>query len=93
MTLSTCAIDPASRPFFAGEVSGVDITQPLSPADAEAISAGMDHYGVLVFHDQHFTDETQLAFSRNFGALERATSRRATSGGCRWTSTTFPIST
>ncbi len=73
MTLSTCAIDPASRPFFAGEVSGVDITQPLSPADAEAISAGMDHYGVLVFHDQHFTDETQLAFSRNFGALERAT--------------------
>ena len=73
MTLSTCAIDPASRPFFAGEVSGVDITQPLSPADAEAISAGMDHYGVLVFLDQHFTDETQLAFSRNFGALERAT--------------------
>jgi alpha-ketoglutarate-dependent 2,4-dichlorophenoxyacetate dioxygenase len=73
MTLSICAIDPASRPFFAGAVSGVDITQPLSQGDAAAISAGMDHYGVLVFHDQHFTDDSQLAFSRKFGALEQAT--------------------
>ena len=73
MTLSIRAIDPVSRPFFAGEVSGIDITQKLSHADAAAISAGMDRYGVLVFHDQRFTDETQLAFSRNFGALEQAT--------------------
>jgi alpha-ketoglutarate-dependent 2,4-dichlorophenoxyacetate dioxygenase len=73
MTFSIRAMDPASRPFFAGEVSGVDITQPLSPVDAAAISAGMNRYGVLVFHDQRVTDETQLAFSRNFGALEQAT--------------------
>ena len=26
-----------------------------------------------MFHDQHFTDETQLGFSRNFGELELAT--------------------
>ncbi len=32
----------------------------------------MDRYGVLVFHDQHFTDDTQMAFSRNFGDLETA---------------------
>ncbi len=73
MTLSTRAIDPVSRPFFAGEVSGIDITRPLSQSDAAAILAGMDQYGVLVFHDQRFTDETQLGFSRNFGALEQAT--------------------
>jgi alpha-ketoglutarate-dependent 2,4-dichlorophenoxyacetate dioxygenase len=73
MTLSIRAIDPVSRPFFAGEVAGVDITQPLTHADAAAISAGMDRYGVLVFHDQRFIDETQLAFSRNFGGLEQAT--------------------
>jgi len=73
MALSIRAIDQVSRPFFAGEVSGIDITQPLSQADAAAISAGMDEYGVLVFHDQHFTDESQLAFSRYFGALEQAT--------------------
>ena len=30
----------------------------------------MDRFAVLVFHDQHFDDETQLAFSRNFGELE-----------------------
>ena len=73
MALSIKPIDPVSRPFFAGEVSGIDITQHLSHEDAAAISAGMDEFGVLVFHDQHFTDETQLAFSRNFGALELAT--------------------
>ena len=73
MTISIKPIDPVSRPFFAGEVSGVDITQPLPAADVSAISAGMDAFGVLVFHDQHFTDETQLAFSRNFGELELAT--------------------
>ncbi len=73
MAISIRPIAPVSRAFFAGEVCGIDITRPLSHADAAAISAGMDEYGVLVFHDQHFTDETQLAFSRNFGALEQAT--------------------
>ena len=73
MTISIKAIDPVSRPFFAGEVAGIDITQPLSPSDVAAISHGMDEFGVLVFHDQHFTYEKQLAFSRNFGELELAT--------------------
>jgi len=78
MSVSIKPIDPVSRPFFAGEVSGIDITRPLSRQDAAAIEAGMDQYGVLVFHDQHFTDETQLAFSRNFGDLELA------SGDLNW---------
>ena len=73
MTVSIRPIDPVQRAFFAGEVSGIDITRRLTHADAAAISAGMDRFGVLVFRDQHFTDETQLAFSRNFGALEQAT--------------------
>ncbi len=73
MTISIKPIDPVSRPFFAGEVARIDLTQPLSPDDVRAISAGMDAFGVLVFHDQHFTDETQLGFSRNFGELELAT--------------------
>jgi alpha-ketoglutarate-dependent 2,4-dichlorophenoxyacetate dioxygenase len=30
----------------------------------------MDRHAVLVFRDQHLTDEQQLAFSRNFGELE-----------------------
>jgi alpha-ketoglutarate-dependent 2,4-dichlorophenoxyacetate dioxygenase len=73
MTISIRPIDPVSRPFFAGEVSGIDITLPLTGSDVAAVAAGMDAFGVLVFHGQHFTDETQLAFSRNFGELELAT--------------------
>jgi alpha-ketoglutarate-dependent 2,4-dichlorophenoxyacetate dioxygenase len=73
MTLSINPVDPVSRPFFAGEVLDIDLTRPLSREQAGAIEAGMDQYGVLVFHDQHFTDGTQMAFSRNFGELELAT--------------------
>jgi len=72
MTLTIRPIDPVSRPFFAGEVSGVDITKPLTPEQAAAIDAGMDQFGVLVFHDQKFDDESQLRFSRYFGELETA---------------------
>lgn len=72
MTIDIRPVDPTARPFFAGAVSGIDITRPLTAEQAQAIAAGMDTFGVLVFHDQHFNDETQLAFSRNFGALEQA---------------------
>jgi alpha-ketoglutarate-dependent 2,4-dichlorophenoxyacetate dioxygenase len=57
---------------FAGEVSGVDTGRPVAPADVAAIEAGMDRYAVLVFRNQKLTDEQQMAFSRNFGALENA---------------------
>src|SRR5437868_1792982 len=74
-TMMTVSIRPAAsaRPAFAGEVEGVDLRQPLSPEDVRAIDAGMDQYGVLVFHDQELDDERQLAFSRNFGEIELAT--------------------
>jgi alpha-ketoglutarate-dependent 2,4-dichlorophenoxyacetate dioxygenase len=60
------------HPVFVGEVSGVDITRPLSREEVAAVEAGMDRYAVLVFRDQRITDEQQMAFSRNFGALEDA---------------------
>jgi alpha-ketoglutarate-dependent 2,4-dichlorophenoxyacetate dioxygenase len=78
MTLSIRPLDPVSRPFFGGEVSGIDITRPLTADEATSIEKGMDQYGVLVFHGQHFNDETQLVFSRNFGPLEEA------SGDLNW---------
>jgi alpha-ketoglutarate-dependent 2,4-dichlorophenoxyacetate dioxygenase len=56
---------------FAGEVSGIDITQPLTRTQVEILEAGMDRFGVLVYHDQRFTDAQQKAFSLNFGALEQ----------------------
>ena len=78
MTLTIEAIDPVSRPFFAGVVSGVDIARPLTAVEAQQIEKGMDAFGVLVFHDQALTDETQMAFSRNFGELELATNNLRT---------------
>jgi alpha-ketoglutarate-dependent 2,4-dichlorophenoxyacetate dioxygenase len=60
------------HPLFVGEVDGVDLRQPLSPADAAAIDAGMNKYAVLVFHGQDITDQQQVAFSRNFGTIELA---------------------
>ncbi len=58
------------HPVFVGEVSGIDMCKPLSQQDVAAVEAGMDRYAVLIFHDQHITDEQQLAFTRNFGPLQ-----------------------
>jgi alpha-ketoglutarate-dependent 2,4-dichlorophenoxyacetate dioxygenase len=57
-------------PAFAGEVSGIDIARPLSREAVAAIETGMDRYAVLVFREQRLTDDTQRAFTRNFGVLE-----------------------
>jgi len=66
MTLSIRPI----HPVFAGEVSGVDCSTKLSPADVAAIEAAMDQYAVLVFRDQPLTDQQQIDFTRHFGELE-----------------------
>jgi alpha-ketoglutarate-dependent 2,4-dichlorophenoxyacetate dioxygenase len=60
------------HPHFFGEVSGVDLREPLTPRQAADIEAGMDQYGVLLFRDQDISDEQQLAFARNFGERESA---------------------
>ena len=60
------------HPVLAGEVSGVDLTKPLSKAEVAAIEAGMDRYAVLVFRGQDITDDQQMAFTVNFGAIENA---------------------
>jgi len=57
-------------PGFAAEIGGVDLREPLSRITVDAISDAINQAGVLVFHDQHITDEQQQAFSRNFGDLE-----------------------
>src|SRR6202789_2448024 len=64
------------HPHFFGEVSGVDLRQPLTPQQAADIEAGMDQYAVLLFRDQDITDDQQLIFARNFG--ERENSRGGT---------------
>src|SRR5271165_2830436 len=55
---------------FVGEVSGLDLRQPLTVDEAREIEAAMDKYAVLVFHGQDITDEQQMAFALNFGERE-----------------------
>ena len=60
------------HPVFVGEVLGADLTRPLSPADVATLEAGMDRYAVLLVRDQDITDDQQMAFTQNFGAIENA---------------------
>jgi alpha-ketoglutarate-dependent 2,4-dichlorophenoxyacetate dioxygenase len=57
-------------PHIGAEVDGVDLREPLSPAQAEAIHGAMDRYAVLVFHDQPLTNEQHLGFTQALGPLE-----------------------
>ena len=68
---------------FVGEVTGLDLTRPLSGEEVAAVEAGMDRYAVLVFHDQKITDEQQMVFSQSFGPLEDARGGNITRPGDR----------
>src|SRR6478672_4581187 len=57
-------------PNIAAEASGIDLREPLSPAQAEEIHDAMDRYAVLVFHNQPLTNEQHLAFTTALGPLE-----------------------
>lgn len=68
MNITSLTRNPGGE--FVGDLSGIDLTQPLTAGQVAMIDRGMDRFAVLVFHGQRFDDETQLAFSRNFGELE-----------------------
>ena len=58
-------------PKFGAECSGLDITKPLTPDELRQVTDAMDRYGVCVYRNTGLTDEQHVAFSRNFGYLER----------------------
>ncbi|WP_295141937.1 TauD/TfdA family dioxygenase [uncultured Reyranella sp.] len=59
----------AVTPDFVAEVGDVALNS-VSPEDLAAIREAFTKYAVLVFPDQEFDDESQLAFARHFGPLE-----------------------
>jgi alpha-ketoglutarate-dependent 2,4-dichlorophenoxyacetate dioxygenase len=69
MTLSIRRLHPR----FVAEVSGVDLARPLDEPTFAAIRAALEEHSVLVFHDQAWSDEAQIAFTRRFGPLEETT--------------------
>ncbi|HVB47836.1 MAG TPA: TauD/TfdA family dioxygenase [Burkholderiales bacterium] len=62
------------QPGFAAEASSLDLRRVEDRRTLDEIRAGMDEFLVLVFRDQAFGDDTQLAFAQRFdGALHSRT--------------------
>ena len=58
------------HPHFVGEVSGIDLREPITGEQREAIEKGINDHGVLVFRGQEISDDQQARFSELFGQLE-----------------------
>jgi alpha-ketoglutarate-dependent 2,4-dichlorophenoxyacetate dioxygenase len=69
-TLATRLTIKRLHPLFVGEVTGIDLTQPITREDFRTIWDAFNEHQILVFRDQAFDDESQIAFSRRFGDLE-----------------------
>ncbi|MCH7478067.1 MAG: TauD/TfdA family dioxygenase, partial [SAR324 cluster bacterium] len=60
-------------PDFVAEIGDVDLSATLAPADMEAVREAFWKYAVLIFPDQHLSQEQHLAFAARFGPLEEGT--------------------
>src|SRR2546427_7753497 len=60
------------HPHFAAEIVGANLRDVDDPTFVQ-IRAAFEEHSVLVFHDQHLTDDEQIAFTRRFGPLEETT--------------------
>jgi len=58
------------HPVFVAEATGLDLTKPISRADACEINAAMNQYGVLVWLGQPLTAPQQIQFATAFGPLD-----------------------
>jgi len=67
-------------PAFAARIDGADISRPLDDATWAAIRAAFDEHSVLLFRGAALDDETQVAFSLRFGALEVTRSMNPAAG-------------
>jgi alpha-ketoglutarate-dependent 2,4-dichlorophenoxyacetate dioxygenase len=76
MTITLTRLAPA----FAARVEGTDIGRPLSDDTWATIRAAFEEHSVLVFPRAGLDDETQVAFSRRFGALEVTRSMNPAAG-------------
>lgn len=61
--------------LMGAEVIGLDLSQPLDELTRERIHDAFLKYQILVFRDQKLTKQQQVAFTEQFGTLERHTLR------------------
>lgn len=68
----TLRIEPRNATLGA-DIYGVNLNKGVSDADFQEIWRAWLEHAVLVFPEQHLTEDAQVAFSRRFGRLERMT--------------------
>jgi len=66
MAITVCPVTAS----FAAEIGGVDLSGALEPADLAAIKDAFTRYAVLIFPDQHLSQDQHLDFAKTFGPLE-----------------------
>ena len=62
-------------PVLGAEVVGLDLAQPLDGPTRKAVYDAFVRYHVLCFRDQELTKDQQIAFTEQFGTLERHIAR------------------
>jgi alpha-ketoglutarate-dependent 2,4-dichlorophenoxyacetate dioxygenase len=55
---------------FAAEATGIDLHDPLTPAQIKAVEEAMDQHAVLVFRDQNLSQTQQIEFAKSLGPLD-----------------------
>ena len=81
-TAASIAVRPLS-PALGAEIVGVDLSRPLEPAAVEQIRQAWYDNLILLFRDQHLSEDAQIRFARYFGGLQtrpRPPSARAEKG-------------
>ena len=66
MPITVCPVTPG----FAAEIGDVDLSVPLTATDIADIKAAFAAYAVVIFPDQHLSQDQHLDFARHFGPLE-----------------------
>lgn len=64
-------------PVAGGDITGLDLSEPLPPALKDAIVRAFLEHHLLVFRDQHLTGDQQHALTLHFGEIEEHVARRA----------------
>ena len=58
------------HPEFGVEILGIDLSMALEPNDFAQIELALERSSLVLFRNQVFDDDSQVAFSRRFGELE-----------------------
>jgi alpha-ketoglutarate-dependent 2,4-dichlorophenoxyacetate dioxygenase len=66
MAITICPVTPT----FAAEIGDIDLSRPLAPSEISEVKDAFTKYAVLIFPDQHLSQDQHLDFAKYFGPIE-----------------------